>query len=343
MNAYLTINILGVFAFDEKNRIISKSLFKNNSEDIILKLKELEHNQMKEIKKSVSDLKGYDLVIENSDKIQKFKMKRPEHDMNFLGENFDVILDNINCSRESYNKLLHEVCIKKGEMDLQEHSTRKDKDLIQAITALQQLDEILNMLIERAREWRALDSLFFEDTTIESKKLFENILKDDNTILKDFSKAALKLQKYRNNLEEQINELMILIAPNITALTGPLLGARLIALAKGVENLALMPGSRIQLLGSKKAFFKNKKNKLLPPKHGAIFQHPLIKGAPWWQRGKISRSLGSKIALASRIDVFSKKYIGDKLKEDFNKRVKKIHQQYPNAPEKMRIIRRNKR
>jgi nucleolar protein 56 len=95
----------------------------------------------------------------------------------------------------------------------------------------------------------------------------------------------------------------------------------------------------VQVLGAKKAMFKHMKQKADPPKHGIIFQHPSIKTAPWWQRGKIARSFSGKAAIAAKADAFSDKYIADGLKRDFKKRLKEIKEQYPGEPKKMRIIR----
>ncbi|MGC9107301.1 MAG: hypothetical protein ACP5IE_03810 [Infirmifilum sp.] len=72
------------------------------------------------------------------------------------------------------------------------------------------------------------------------------------------------------------------MAPNIKELVGPLLGARSIALAGGLNKLALMPSSTIQVLGAEKALFRALRSRGKPPKHGVIFQYPEIFKAPRW-------------------------------------------------------------
>lgn len=337
------MNPLGVFALDEKGGLIAKALFKGKPGKIAWKLKKAEGGLIEEEKRVISLLEGYELVIEKPSDTPGFRIQNPNAGGEYLRENPELVLKKLNYSEEKYRKLLHAVCLAKARIDLEAASAREDKHVIQAIACLQDLDETLNILIERAREWQTLTTPRFEETRADHEELFGKIALSDNAVLRDFVGAVTELQKYRGELEGHISEVMEKIAPNLTALTGPLLGARLIALAKGLNNLAFMPGSRIQILGAGRAFFKGKRKKRQPPKHGAIYQHPLVKGSPWWQRGKVARSLGSKIAIAARIDAFSENYVGEKLKEDFHKRVERIRQQYPKEPKKMRIIRRSRK
>jgi nucleolar protein 56 len=122
------------------------------------------------------------------------------------------------------------------------------------------------------------------------------------------------------------------IAPNTRTLVGSLLGARLIAIAGGLNNLAKMPASTVQVLGAEKALFRTLKTGARPPKHGLLFQHTLVHDANPWQRGKIARALAGKLAIAARTDAFSGKYIGYRLQLSLEKRVKEIQERYKNAP-----------
>jgi nucleolar protein 56 len=122
------------------------------------------------------------------------------------------------------------------------------------------------------------------------------------------------------------------VAPNTRAIGGSLLGARLVALAGGLMNLAKLPASTIQVLGAEKALFRALKTKARPPKHGIIFQHPFIHDAKRWQRGKIARALAGKLAIAARVDAFSGKYAGDGLKFDLDKRIAEIKERYEKPP-----------
>jgi nucleolar protein 56 len=122
------------------------------------------------------------------------------------------------------------------------------------------------------------------------------------------------------------------VAPNITALVGPLVGARLISLAGSLKELAQKPSSTVQIYGAEKALFRSLKTGSDPPKHGIIYQVPEVHGAPYWQRGKIARALAGKISIAARVDAYSKRNIGADLKKKFLQRVSEIRKQNVEEP-----------
>jgi len=148
------------------------------------------------------------------------------------------------------------------------------------------------------------------------------------------AEIARELYEIRRKTADYIDESMDDVAPNIKALVGPLIGARLIALAGGLKEMARLPASTIQLLGAEKALFRHLTKGTKPPKHGVIFQHPLIHRSPWWQRGKIARALAGKLAIAARIDAYSGEYRGDELKRQLEQRVKEIKEKYPKPPKR---------
>jgi nucleolar protein 56 len=114
------------------------------------------------------------------------------------------------------------------------------------------------------------------------------------------------------------------IAPNTSKIIGPLVGARLIALAGGMQRMAMLPASTVQILGAEKALFRFKKEGGRPPKHGVIFQHPLINRAQKTERGRIARLLANKISTAMKADVFTKRDIADELQQDIDIRLQEI-------------------
>jgi nucleolar protein 56 len=134
----------------------------------------------------------------------------------------------------------------------------------------------------------------------------------------------VQVNKELKRIEAQIETDMHRVAPNISSVAGAFIGARLISLAKGLERLASFPASTIQLLGAEKALFRFKHQGGNPPKHGVIFQHPLINRSPRKWRGKIARALATKISIAVKADVFTKRFIADDLKKDLEERVGEI-------------------
>jgi len=138
----------------------------------------------------------------------------------------------------------------------------------------------------------------------------------------------------RRELTDYISTVMKEVAPNITALVGPLLGARLISLAGSLESLARLPASTIQVLGAEKALFRALRTGGKPPKHGVIFQYPDIHRSPRWQRGKIARALAAKLAIAAKVDAFTGRFIGDKLREELRRRIEEIKKVYAKPPKR---------
>jgi nucleolar protein 58 len=61
------------------------------------------------------------------------------------------------------------------------------------------------------------------------------------------------------------------VAPNLSTMVGELVGARLIAHAGSIVNLAKYPASTVQILGAEKALFKAIRTKHNTPKYGLIF------------------------------------------------------------------------
>ena len=154
----------------------------------------------------------------------------------------------------------------------------------------------------------------------------------DIVILRKLAERIVNLYEMRHELEEYLSGLMSTLAPNVTALVGPLVGARLISLAGSLMELARKPSSAVQIFGAEKALFRSLKTGASPPKHGVIFQVSDIHTAPYWQRGKIARALAGKLSIAARIDAYSKRNIGEDLRAQFNKRVEEIQRLYPEAP-----------
>jgi nucleolar protein 56 len=114
-------------------------------------------------------------------------------------------------------------------------------------------------------------------------------------------------------------------------------GARIIAKAGSLVRLAMLPAGTIQVLGAEKALFRALKTGARPPKHGLLFQHPLIHSAPKWQRGKIARAVASKVAIAARIDYYRHEGKDATISDKLNTRITEIREKYKEpVPEKDR-------
>jgi nucleolar protein 56 len=71
-----------------------------------------------------------------------------------------------------------------------------------------------------------------------------------------FAKRVVALAEYRKELQEYLRSKMHNIAPNLSALIGEQVGARLISHAGSLTSLAKYPASTVQILGAEKALFR---------------------------------------------------------------------------------------
>jgi len=156
----------------------------------------------------------------------------------------------------------------------------------------------------------------------------------DIRAIRDLAEEIDRLYKLREEIEDYIEMAMDDVAPNVKAIVGAKLGARLISLAGGLKELAIMPASTIQVLGAEKALFRHLRSGAKPPKHGILYQYPDVNRSPWWQRGKIARALAGKLAIAARVDYFSGEYIAEELRNEIEARIKEIKEKYPNPPKR---------
>jgi nucleolar protein 56 len=266
---------------------------------------------------------------------------------------------------------VHNVSIELAKMKVKTTVERRDLLVAQAVQTVDDLDKSLNVFMSRVREWFGLhypelDRMLDKHETYarlvvnlgtreeftadnlekeglpkaKSQKLAKvaaasmgaDLGDDDLSQIQDMCRSVLELYGVRQSLEKYVDSVMEEVAPNTRAIGGSLLGARLLALAGGLMNLAKLPASTIQVLGAEKALFRSLKTKARPPKHGIIFQHPLIHDAKRWQRGKIARALAGKLSIAARVDAFGGKYAADGLKADLEKRVEEIRKRYEKPP-----------
>jgi nucleolar protein 56 len=74
--------------------------------------------------------------------------------------------------------------------------------------------------------------------------------------IETFAVRVASLVDYRKELQAYLYEKMHNIAPNLSALIGEVVGARLISHAGSLTNLSKYPASTVQILGAEKALFR---------------------------------------------------------------------------------------
>ena len=353
MQCYITYSIKGFLAFNEENELICEKLFPED--EIINRLAQIAEKQVVaeelEIINEVS--KDYDEIIIESNKrlsdysCDKIKIQTPNPGGEYLRNNYAQF----DLNNEEITEIYQRLAIYK----IKKESASEDKHLIQAINSIDEIDETISKLIERIREWYALyfpemDVIKNNETyirLISQNKTKENImeakpdafpsnvldLEDDINpidldIMNRYANSIYELQKTRKEIEQYIDAKMEDIAPNLRLLVGSSLGAKLISHAGGLKRLATYPSSTVQIMGAEKALFRHLKSGDRPPKYGLIYQHPQVRGAKWWNRGKIARMLAGKISLAVRRDVFTKTF-DENVFDEFVQKVEEIEKNNP--------------
>jgi nucleolar protein 56 len=293
MNHYLITKWFGTFLCDETG-VQKEILFPKHEKEIVQRLREIEKNNILEEEKKIVKNKN---VIVNEKRLQQLGTYNE-------GESFFKTFT-INPKDYGFSQeLLHDASLLLAQQRVDEQLQSEDLQLIQMVNALDDLVQTANLLSERLTCWLLLPT--------PKKKV------------KPFEKTLAVVNDEIQRLQDQIEIDMKTIAPNTSKIIGPLIGARLIALAGGMQRMAMLPASTVQILGAEKALFRFKKEGGRPPKHGVIFQHPLINRAQKTERGRIARLLANKISTAMKADVFTKRDIADELQQDIDIRLQEI-------------------
>jgi len=307
MAKYLFTNIIGTFIFNEHYKILDHKVF-TDSDDYENKIFEKELS-----KKHGATIPVGKVLAKIQDVFKDKKYHQDFHTNNLL-----------------YTKVL----IKESIND--------DILIMQTINEMDDLKRAINMLGKRLREGYAWYNPEFENSIenhekflelilIKSKKELLQELKVDFSMGADFSKEdiqsfellARQIQSLHELKEKEwtyLDKLMKRRCPNITAIAGPVIGAQLLEQAGSLRGLVLFPASTIQLLGAEKALFRHIKTGAKTPKYGYLREHPLVQEAK--EKGRAARILADKIAIASKIDFFKGKFIGNELRKEVEKKIR---------------------
>ncbi|XP_026678505.1 nucleolar protein 58 [Diaphorina citri] len=201
-----------------------------------------------------------------------------------------------------------------------------DTMIVQAVSLLDDLDKELNNYMMRCREWYGwhfpelgkivtdnvafvktiktigtrdktsasdLSEILPEDVEEKVKEAAEismgtEISDDDIENILLLCDQVLEISSYRGQLYDYLKSRMMAVAPNLTILMGELVGARLVAQAGSLLNLAKHPASTVQILGAEKALFRALKTKRDTPKYGLIYHSQLIGQSSTKNKGKVN-------------------------------------------------------
>ena len=256
----------------------------------------------------------------------------------------DLILSSCLASTmDQVQDAIRDVSLAVSSLKIKELSANPDLQAMEAVLALDETDKTANIMSARIREWYGLHfpeltswiddnvslvkliikfrsrnnfdaeeleglgysknkSRAIEDAAKQSRGA--DMREEDLLRIVQLAEETQHLFSLRDKLSSHVEKTMRQVAPNVSEVAGPSIGARLIARAGGLRKLAILPASTIQILGAEKALYRALKSGARPPKHGILFQHEAVHSAPKWQRGKIARTVAGKIAIAARVDTF---------------------------------------
>lgn len=239
--------------------------------------------------------------------------------------------------------LLHDAMVELGKLRMR-RAIRPEDHLRQAVGAMDDLLEQENTLLERTREWyglhfpelaRIVDEATYLELLITHGRREKLPVEFPASIgadlgaaeegeIQGLARVVETIRSRESALEGYVETTVRKLAPNVAALAGPILAARLVTLAGGVEDLARQPSGTVQLLGAERALFRHLRSGARPPKHGVLFQHPLVHRAPPWQRGAIARVFAGKIAMAARADAYTHRDIAGELQASLDAAIEEI-------------------
>jgi len=353
MKAYIVTTMVGCFGVDENNKIISFKPFPKNPAEIATKLSLASSEVIEEEKQLVEELrkKGYEEFIFSSRKIGAESVEPDNNAEKYVKENLRSISIERKLFKDQseFNKFLVSITTELAKAKIRK-SVGRDKLIIQAVSAIDELDKSINILVERLREFYSLHFPEMDRVVANHEKYAKlivefgsrNNIKDqelstlaknsvgiefeekDIRIAQKLAQSILGLYSLKEDLTRYTEDATKTIAPNISEIAGPMLAARLISKAGSLEKLAKSASSTIQLLGAEKSLFRFLHGKGKSPRFGILATHPLVQNAPEKLKGKVARSIASKLSIAAKIDFYSKEDKSKEMKKELQEKIKEI-------------------
>ena len=207
---------------------------------------------------------------------------------------------------EAYYRALHNATMAAARAGVRAAELSDDQQLIHAVRAMGDCESTANELAERVAEW-AGTHYHDAEAGIEGARRVADRESETPVEARVVSLAGrvADLAEEADELRQHVEQTTPSVAPNLAALAGPVLAARLIALAGGLESLAKQPSGTVQVLGAEDALFAHLQGGAPSPKHGIIYTHEAVRNTTREHRGSASRALAGKLSIAARVDHYS--------------------------------------
>jgi len=204
---------------------------------------------------------------------------------------------------DDYYDALHEATIHTTRQAVHERERADDQQLKHSIRAMDDCERVANELAERVAEW-AGSLLDDAGEGVEGAREVAD-REDAPEPLRSLAARVRDLDDEAAALRATVERTAPTVAPNLSVMAGPVLAARLIALAGGLESLAKKPSGTVQVLGAEDALFAHLRGRAPSPKHGVIYTHDAVRGTHPDHRGSAARAVAGKLTIAARVDHYS--------------------------------------
>lgn len=334
---FLYSNSVGTFVFNQNFFLIDNVFL--NEKDIIKNSELLSKGKFTDTEKKMisKHKKGQFSCI--GFKTEEFSGVKSEIDMKKLARIYPALLkENILEKLKEADTIITKESIRK--------SVNTDVFIIQAVNNVMEMEKISNTMAKRLREWYSYYLPEFSESISDHEKFAElvasktregllkeiRLKKEDsmggevgNNDLKPIillAKELNEIYKFKETQSRYVDKIMENYCPNISAVAGPLIGAKLLEKAGSLKRLSEFPSSTVQVLGAEEAFFRHMTTGARMPKHGFIHEHPFVAQASKDEKGRIARVLADKISIAAKVDYFKGEFIGDKLRKQVEAKLK---------------------
>lgn len=208
--------------------------------------------------------------------------------------------------RGTYYERLNAAAVRAARDAVAEREGAPDQQLIHAVRAMDDCARTANELAERLAEW---GGAYYGEAGAGVDYAREIADRDADAPAESrliaLANRIAALADERDDLRAFVEAEAPEVAPNLSAMAGPVLAARLIALAGGLKALARKPSGTLQVLGAEDALFAHLRGQAPSPKHGVIYTHDYVRGTRPEQRGSAARAVAGKLTLAARVDHYS--------------------------------------
>jgi len=207
---------------------------------------------------------------------------------------------------DSYYDALHDATVHATREAVRERERADDQQLVHAVRSMDDADRTANELAERVAEWAG--ALFDEaGTGVDGARTVAERTPETAAEERVVSLATrvVDLADEAADCRAFVERTAPAVAPNLSRMAGPVLAARLIALAGGLGDLAKKPSGTVQVLGAEDALFAHLAGRAPSPKHGIIFTHDYVRNTRPEDRGSAARALAGKLVIAARIDHYA--------------------------------------